>query len=206
MRNLAGLLLVPLLAGCTTLPAPLPDSLPVSQPASADSQSAAALTAWQLSGRVSLTHGEEGWHAGLFWQTQADSYYLRVSGPLGQGGFQLNGDARGVVILDADGQRYVAQDADTLLAQVAGWQLPVMGLRYWIRGLPAPAAGQVRLSRDESGRLQRLEQSGWVINYQRYQLVDNIFLPAKLQLAQAETTVRIIIDAWELGDVAARLP
>jgi len=206
MRNLAGLLLVLVLAGCATPSAPLPASPPVSPPVSMGSQPAAALTAWQLSGRVSLTHGEEGWHAGLFWQTQDDSYYLRVSGPLGQGGFQLNGDARGVVLVDADGQRYTAQNADTLLAQVAGWQLPVMGLRYWIRGLPAPAAGPARLSHDESGRLLRLVQSGWVINYQRYQLVENIFLPEKLQLAQADTRVRIIIDKWELGDVAARLP
>jgi len=205
MRNLAGLLVL-VLAGCATLPAPLPVTPPESQSAPGNSLSAAGLTAWQLSGRVSLTHGEEGWHAGLFWQTQADSYYLRVSGPLGQGGFQLNGDARGVVLVDADGQRYVAQNADTLLAQVAGWQLPVMGLRYWIRGLPAPAAGQARIGHDESGRIQRLEQSGWVINYQRYQLVDDIFLPEKLQLVQADTTVKIIIDEWELSDVAARLP
>ena len=194
MKNLAGLLLVLLLAGCATLPVP------------ESSQSAAALTAWQLNGRVSLTRGEEGWHAGLYWKTRADTFYLKISGPLGQGGFQLNGDARGVVLVDADGQRYAAQDADTLLAQVTGWQLPITGLRYWIRGLPAPAAGQVQLSHDEAGRLRHLEQSGWDINYQRYQLVGDVFLPTKLQLVQADVSVRVVIDQWELGDVAARLP
>jgi outer membrane lipoprotein LolB len=190
MKYLAGLLAVLLLAGCATTPVPT------------SSQSAAALDAWQLNGRVSLTRGEEGWHAGLFWQTQADTYYLRISGPLGQGGFQLNGDARGVVLVDADGQTFAARDADALLAQVTGWQLPVTGLRYWIRGLPEPVAGQAQETRDEAGRLNRLEQSGWTIEYQKYQLVGDILLPAKLQLIHADISVRIVIDQWELPPVS----
>ena len=194
MKFLAGLLAVLLVAGCATTPAPR------------GSQSAAAMTAWQLNGRVSLTRGEEGWHAGLYWQEQADTFYLRVSGPLGQGGFQLNGDARGIVLVDADGQRFIAQDVDALLVQVTGWQLPVKGLRYWIRGLPAPAAGKAQATRDEVGQLLRLEQSGWTVNYQRYQLIGDVLLPVKLQLLHADIAVRIVIDQWELGDAAVHLP
>jgi outer membrane lipoprotein LolB len=194
MKFLAGLLAVLLVAGCATTPAPR------------SSQSAATVTAWQLNGRVSLTRGEEGWHAGLYWQEQADTFYLRISGPLGQGGFQLNGDVRGVVLVDADGQTFAARDVDALLVQVTGWQLPVRGLRYWIRGLPEPAAGTVHTTRDEAGQLRRLEQSGWTVNYQRYQLVDDILLPAKLQLLHDDVSVRIVIDQWELGDVVVRLP
>lgn len=194
MRFLAGLLAVLLLAGCTTTPAPR------------SSTSAATLSAWQFNGRVSLTRGEEGWHAGLHWQEQAGSFYLRVSGPLGQGGFQLNGDARGVVLVDADGQTFAAQDADTLLVQVTGWELPVSGLRHWIRGLPEPAAGEAQANRDEAGQLRRLEQSGWTINYERYQVVDGVSLPAKLRLVREDIAVRIVIDQWQLGNVAARLP
>lgn len=184
MKLLAGLLAVLLLAGCAAIPAP------------GSSHSAAAISAWQLNGRVSLTRGEEGWHAGLYWQEQADAFQLRISGPLGQGGFQLGGDGHGVVLVDADGQTFAAQDADALLAQVTGWQLPVMGLRYWIRGLPEPAAGRARATRDESGQLRRLEQSGWAINYKRYQIVDGISLPDNLQLVHDDVSVRIVIDQW----------
>jgi len=194
MKFLAGLLAVLLLAGCATTPVP------------GSSQSAAAITAWQLNGRVSLTRGEEGWHAGLYWQEQPDAFYLKVSGPLGQGGFQLNGDDRGVVLVDADGQTFTARDADALLVQVTGWRLPVRGLRYWIRGLPEPAIGKARLTRDDAGQLVRLEQSGWTVNYQRYQSVGGVLLPDKLQLLHADIAVRIIVDQWELGDVAVRLP
>jgi outer membrane lipoprotein LolB len=89
-----------------------------------------------------------------------------------------------------------------LLAQVTGWQLPVTGLRYWIRGLPEPVAGQAQETRDEAGRLNRLEQSGWTIEYQKYQLVGDILLPAKLQLIHADISVRIVIDQWELPPVS----
>jgi outer membrane lipoprotein LolB len=194
MKFLAGLLAVLSLAGCATTP--ILES----------SQSAAALDAWQLMGRVSLTRGEEGWHASLNWQQQGDHFYLKISGPLGQGGFQLNGDDRGVVLVDADGKTFAAKDADVLLAQVTDWQLPVMGLRYWIRGLPAPGAGEAQSSKDDSGRLNRLVQSGWTINYNRYQMVDDISLPDKLQLLRDDIAVRIIVDKWELGAVTAWLP
>jgi outer membrane lipoprotein LolB len=194
MKQLVVLLAVLLLAGCASTPAPR------------SGQTAAAFSAWQLNGRVSLTRGEEGWHASLRWQEQADSYFLKISGPLGQGGFQLNGDSQGVVLVDADGQTFVARDADTLLQQVTGWQLPVLGLRYWIRGLVAPAAGEAQASRDEAGRLSSLTQSGWVIKYNRYQLVDGVSLPSKLQLLHEDISVRVVVDKWELGAVSAFLP
>ena len=194
MKYLGACLAVLLLAGCASTPAPQ------------SGQSAAALSAWQLNGRVSLTRGEEGWHASLHWQEQADSYFLKIAGPLGQGGFQLNGDSLGVVLVDADGNTFAARDADTLLQQVTGWQLPVTGLRYWIRGLPAPAAGAAQAHRDESGRLSQLTQSGWIIKYNRYQLVNGLSMPDKLQLLHDDVSVRIVVDKWELGAVTLGFP
>jgi len=198
MKFLAGLLTVLLMAGCATAPAPR------------SSQPAAAMTAWQLNGRVSLTRGEEGWHAGLYWQEQADTFYLRISGPLGQGGFQLNGDARGVVLVDADGQTFAARDADALLADVTGWQLPVTGLRYWIRGLPQPTAGQAQMTRDEAGRIRRLEQSGWDITYNRYQALAGRDWPTRMRLEAADISVTLVVDEWTVsppvGQPAAPVP
>jgi len=194
MKHLAALLAVLLLAGCATTPAPR------------SSESAAGLSAWQLNGRVSLTRGEEGWHASLHWKQQAERFFLKISGPLGQGGFQLSGDSRGVVLVDADGQTYVARDADALLQQATGWQLPVTGLRYWIRGLPAPLAGAAQTDQDAAGRLSQLVQSGWTVKYDRYQIVNNISLPDKLNLMRDDISVRIIVDKWELDAVSVDLP
>jgi len=194
VKRLAGLFLTTLLlGGCAATPH------------LQSSRSAAEFSDWQLNGRIALTHGDQGWHASLLWQQRADRYQVKVSGPLGQGGFQLAGDERGVVLIDAEGNASFARDGDALLLQTTGWHLPVTGMRYWVRGLPVPETEATRVY-DESGRLSHLEQSGWSIDYQRYQLVEGAAVPAKMQLAREDIDVRLVINQWQLGPAADTLP
>jgi outer membrane lipoprotein LolB len=160
VKRFVGPLLILLLAGCATTAA------------LKTSRSPADFSDWQLNGRIALTHGDEGWHASLLWQEQADGYQLKVSGPLGQGGFQIAGDEHGVVLVDASGQSSYAQD------------------------VPNVEAIEVY---DAVGQLSRLEQSGWVINYQKYKLVEGAAVPSKMQLARNDVAVRLVISEWQLG-------
>jgi outer membrane lipoprotein LolB len=153
---------------------------------------------WQFAGRVSLTRAEQGWHAGLFWQQQADRFQLKISGPLGQEAFRLTGNAAGVLLEEADGKIIRADDAESLLLQTIGWQLPVTGLKYWVRGLPVPRV-YASERRDLQGRLLALEQSGWAISYTRYHSIEGVGWPAKLRLARGGVTVRLVIDEWRPG-------
>jgi outer membrane lipoprotein LolB len=155
---------------------------------------------WKLQGRISLTRGEQGWHAGLDWENHADRYRLLVSGPLGQGAMQLTGSAQGVTLVDADGKVYQAADAETLLQQVSGWQLPVSGLRYWVRGLPDPGS-RFEQTLDAQGRLQQLNQSGWDIRYQRFTQLDGVEWPSKLTLERDDLVLKLVIDQWRPGPV-----
>jgi outer membrane lipoprotein LolB len=168
-------------------------------------RSVAEFSDWQLHGRIALTHGDEGWHAGLLWQQQADAYQLKVSGPLGQGGFQLAGDEHGVVLVDAEGNSSFAYDSDALLLRATGWQLPVSGMHYWVRGLSVPDLEATRVY-DESGRLSHLEQSGWTIDYQRYETVAGADVPSKMQLVRDDIAVRLVINEWQLGPSADTPP
>jgi len=165
----------------------------------------AALDAWQFNGRISLTRGDEGWHAGLIWQEHAGRYQLDISGPLGQGAFQLTGDAEGVLLVDAEARSYTARDADALLAHVTGWVLPVSGLRYWVRGIPAPGS-EARAIHDAQGRLTQLQQDGWDISYSRYQMVDGASWPEKMRLERGDIVVRLVVDQWLPGTPAAGTP
>jgi outer membrane lipoprotein LolB len=193
VNRLRELLLILLLSGCAAIP-------PAGPPGTDTLTSAerAAIANWQFQGRVSLTRGEQGWHAGLNWENRADQYRLQVSGPLGQGALLLTGDAHGVTLVDGEGRVYTATDAEGLLQQVAGWQLPVSGLQYWVRGLSVPHAS-VEATRDAEGRLQQLVQSGWTITYQRYQDVAGSAWPSKMRLERDELAVRLVIDHWQLG-------
>jgi outer membrane lipoprotein LolB len=201
-RFIAGCLVSLALGGCAALQPVEEDLLPAG--AFPDYES------WQFRGRVSLTRGEEGWHAGVNWQEDAGIYDLRLSGPLGQGAVQVRGRTGLVQLTAADGQVIIANDADALVADVTGWQFPVSGIRYWVRGLPAPAPEpQAVVHRDENGLLKRLEQSGWDIEYTRFERIGGWRWPTRLRLTNEVLVVRLVIDAWLLpveGDGEAPLP
>ena len=190
MKTLAALLFALLLAGCAALPSVTPQH----------SEAAAELDRWAFNGRVSLKREETGWHAALAWREYAGDYDLRVSGPLGQAAFELSGDAHGVMLVDADSRTYTARDADILLQHVTGWTLPVSGMHYWVRGLAVPGV-EAQVERDAAGLVSRLDQSGWIIRYDRYQSVDGLMLPGRLRMEQGNVSVRLVIDEWLLNVV-----
>jgi outer membrane lipoprotein LolB len=188
VKTLAALLLALLLAGCAALP---PATLQ-------HPQAAADLDNWAFNGRVSLTRGETGWHAGLVWRERSGEYDLRVVGPLGQGAFELSGDAAGVMLVDADSRTFTTRDAEALVRHVTGWVLPVSGMHYWVRGLVAPGI-EAQVERDSSGLLSRLVQSGWAISYDRYQSIGDLVLPGRLRMERDDIAVRLVIDEWLLN-------
>jgi outer membrane lipoprotein LolB len=190
-----GLLLLLALAGCATQPArePAPTVLDLSSPRYA---------IWQIKGRVSLIKGEQGWHASLNWRDDAGHYRLDLSGPLGQGAVRVEGDDTSVRLQTADGRDYVSQNADALVQTVTGWQFPVAGIRYWVRGVPVPGE-QAVVDTDDSGRLVHLVQSGWDIRYDRYQDLEGRAWPTRLRLTADDISVRLVVDEWTLGDAPA---
>lgn len=157
-----------------------------------------AYPVWQFRGRVSLTQGEQGWHASLNWREASGHYRLNLAGPLGQSAMQLDGDGDGVRLRTANGEELTARDADALVESAIGWQFPVTGIRYWVRGVPAPAAPAQAFT-DENGRLARLLQSGWDIRYNRFQHVDGRDWPTRMHLAAGDISVRLVIDEWRLS-------
>jgi outer membrane lipoprotein LolB len=189
------ILLLALITACATHPArePAPTALDLSSPRYA---------IWQIRGRVSLIKGEQGWHASLNWREDAGHYRLDLSGPLGQGAVRVEGDDTNVRLQTADGRDYVAQDVDALVQKVTGWQFPVTGIRYWVRGVPVPGEAAV-VKTDAGGRLVHLVQSGWDISYDRFEDLEGRSWPTRLRLTADDISVRLVVDEWTLGDAPA---
>src|SRR3972149_5389831 len=72
---------------------------------------------------------------------------MRIMAPLSQGTFELRGDDRSVALRTPENETLTATDPQALMQQNLGWSLPVAGLKYWVRGIPAPGspARQLRL-------------------------------------------------------------
>jgi outer membrane lipoprotein LolB len=191
---IAALALVGLLGGCATLPEPDP----ADRDAWAARQSAlAALTDWQASGRIGVVSGQDGWHASFQWAQRGADYRIDLIGPLGQGRVVIQGDARQASVQTQDGQRWTAPDAEVLLERSLGVRLPVNGLRYWARGLPEPGPTPT-LQTDAEGRLTRLEQNGWIIEYPVYASVAVLDLPARIIARRPDLSIRLVIEQWSL--------
>lgn len=183
------------LTACTVGPAPRPPAEPGAW--QAHRHQLAGLVQWTLTGRVALITPEEGWHASLHWRQRADAYRIRIAAPLGQGTVALQGSDQGVVLRTTrHPQPIAAPSAEQLLYRQLGWQVPVAGLRYWVRGIPDPAAVYEKVL-DDRGRLATLEQSGWQVEFLRYTRVGDYELPEKIFMRNGEFQVRMVVRTWQ---------
>ena len=85
-------------------------------------------------------------------------------------------------------------------------------MNYWVLGLPAPGPAPER-QLDEQGRLKRLTQSGWDIQFLEYTRHGAFDLPSKMYIARQDShteagaaagetlEVRLSIEQWTLSGV-----
>ncbi len=189
----AGLALV-LLGGCATVPLTPPAPGPWAERRAA----LAGLERWTLSGRIGVSQGHQAWSGSLRWVQDGPRYRVDLVGPLGQGRLGITGDEGGVVVRAADGEIYTDDDPDALVRRLTGLEVPLSGLRYWVRGLPQPDRPS-RLQGDSQGRLTRLDQGGWRVEYPRYRQVATLDLPTLVRADQGELKVRLAVERWQIS-------
>ena len=153
---------------------------------------------WRLNAAMTAIQGQQATSASVDWQQHANQYQLTFWGPLGIGSTKLSGNAQKVTLYTADGHTLVATDAESLLKQALGWQLPVNNLYYWVRGLPAPGVSMV-IQLDREQRLVSLQQQGWTINYLDYMSINHTDLPSKIFMQNHNLQLRLAISKWQLN-------
>jgi outer membrane lipoprotein LolB len=194
----ASVLAALLLAGCAAAPkTPLPE-LPPEQALELREQRLEAIRHWTCIGRVGASNGRDSLSASMRWIQNRDGYKIRLSGPLGQALVDVTGSAAGVALRTGDRGTFYASSPEVLLDEQFGWRLPVSGLRFWILGLPVPDAEVSLRELDVYGRIRRLEQSGWRIEYLDYIQVEGLDLPSRLELRHPHLSARIAVRRWQL--------
>ncbi|PJK08355.1 outer membrane lipoprotein LolB [Lysobacteraceae bacterium NML95-0200] len=147
---------------------------------------------WAMTGRVAMVSGTQSGNARIEWQQQgAEGYRVMLSAPLTRQSWQLSVADDGAVIHGLlEGARHGA-DAQILLREITGWDIPVSALQHWLRGRPAPdmAVLQYRFAAD--GRLLGLVQNGWHIEF-----TPGGQWPARISASQGQNRVRLVVDTW----------
>lgn len=154
------------------------------------------IKAWAIKARLGIKTSQDGGSATLHWAQQAHLYKMRIIAPFGQGTFEIKGGHGKVSLLTDKNELIEASDPDTLMMENLGWSVPVLGLQYWVLGLPDPDSTATGQEIDASGRLIRLQQNGWDISFTRYQTVGDKELPDKLTLENQDIRVRLVIQDW----------
>lgn len=158
-----------------------------------------SLEDWRLDARIALSTADEGWSGTLSWRQADEHVDASFRGPLGVGGFHIAGRPDRLELETSDGERFVFTDPETELAAQLGWHVPLASMRYWMLGVADPQGGDAEETLDEEGRLDRLEQRDWTVQYTSYRSFDGATLPRKLVIESSELRIRLAIDDWTLG-------
>lgn len=180
-----GLILI-LLSGCAQTP---PKG--VEQPQTSPSR-------FQIEGRVSVKTGEQSFSGGIRWKHDPDHDEILLSSPLGQGVAELRQEGGQVTLKNAEGRVYVAANGEELLAALLGVRLPLDGMVHWLAAQPRPGS-LYELERNGEGRVARLTQDGWRLEYGRYEIHDGRWLPGRIFARRGDEALefRLVVDSWQ---------
>jgi len=200
-------LLTLLLNACSFMPGPSePESAPT-KPWELRIKQLNALQHWEISGKIGVKTAEESQSAVINrWQQSGAHFEIDLSSSLlGLGNVKLEGSEQYLIITEAGEQPVFSSDPENLLFQQTHWQLPIQSLPYWAKGIPAPeSVSSYQL--DEANRLTQMEQSGWTIQYPKYQFVNGFNLPGKIVMTQGLNKITLIIKSWQSTSWADSTP
>jgi outer membrane lipoprotein LolB len=153
--------------------------------------------AFHLLGRVSVRQGEEAFSGTLDWWHRPAGDEVEILGPLGQGVARLVRTPQGASLTTARGEVHTALDVEELTARLLGWRLPLAALAHWVQGAPGTGAGGGNGICGGWGRLARLVQEGWRIEYGAWREAPGLALPGRLDVEGRDLRLRLVVDAWQ---------
>ena len=153
---------------------------------------------WTLQGRLALSNGRDGGSGRLTWQQTPKQADLNFIGALGRGSWRLQVTDEVAELEAAETGLLRASNVETLVRKQLGWEIPFDSMRYWVLGMLDPGR-QGSDSYDKRGRLLRLRQAGWLVEYHGWIEVESIWLPRKVTASQDDNRVRILVKKWTVS-------
>lgn len=146
---------------------------------------------FDLAGRIAARYGNESFSGNIAWRHARGGDEMLISTPMGQGVARIVRQGEAVALTTAEPREYRASDAESLTERVLGFRLPLTGLADWVRARPSTES-PARAEYSPEGRLLKLEQGGWRIEYQEYAGA----LPARMRLVYEGIELRLAISQW----------
>lgn len=137
-----------------------------------------------------LTHRSIDSVQGLFtWVSDANYSVLDLNSPLGQTLARIDIHPSHATLTEADGHVTKAKTPEELIVKVIGWEMPISGLTYWLKGSPMPIAPFSHVIYDTQRKISAFRQLGWRVSLQQYDTVG----PKRFELINENTKPSIKI-------------
>lgn len=133
-----------------------------------------------IQGKIGIRTPEQTNSAFYTWVQQDEQYSIELSGILGIGLTQIDGDAQQVSLTNAQVGTITAPTAEQLLKQATGWVAPISNLKFWIQAHARHSYAQIQY--DEQQRPTIIVEDGWQVELDYN---DSNTKPYRLILTQA---------------------
>lgn len=158
---------------------------------------------WAFEGRVAINNNGKGGNGRIDWRQEGDRYEVSLSAPVTRQSWRLTGDTRNKAgrLEGLEGGTREGEDAEQLLREATGWDIPIQALTRWAQGMPGPAATGEQIDFAPDGRLRSVQESGWRIDYSLWfePQGDRPTLPRQIVAVREGAKVRLIVDRWDFG-------
>jgi outer membrane lipoprotein LolB len=192
--------LLPLLAALVFTGCATQQPMATQTPRSASNQrhlaSIADIQDFSVEGRMGVQTEGRGVSGRINWQHIDKKDNISLYSPMGGKIASIITTDSSVTLTSNDGKTYTASDAEMLTQQTLGWRLPVTYLADWVVGRPTKGAIE-QSSWDDTGKLIKLTQNGWEVEYLEYYEANGRQLPAKLSLRNPKLYFKLIIERWD---------
>lgn len=156
---------------------------------------------WSFEGRVAINNAGKGGNGKIEWRQDGQSYVVSLIAPITRQSWRLIGDTHSEAgrLEGLEGGPREGGDAEALLLEATGWDIPVNALAQWVRGLPAEGIPLQDRAYSAEGQLHRVEQAGWQIEYPLWFPSEGPQppLPRRIEAKRDKASVRLIVDRWD---------
>ncbi|HKT30880.1 MAG TPA: lipoprotein insertase outer membrane protein LolB [Gammaproteobacteria bacterium] len=194
-----------LLASCVSVPGTAPEGPPNEAAWQARAMHLQSLNDWELQGRIGIVTGQHGGSGSMDWRQQGLQVAFSFRGPFGAGTLEVRGDSRELWVRSSRGDDFITTDPEKDFAARLKVPLPVLSMRFWMRGLPDPDAPFAKTV-DARGQLVTLTQHGWQVNYQDYAEFGGYDLPTRMLIRRDDTRIKVAVNNWQVGPAVSRTP
>lgn len=154
----------------------------------------AAVTHWSFTGRLAVDTGQQAGNARIEWTQRGEDFEIRLSAPVTRQSWWLKREGQHVRLEGLDGGVKEGPDAEVLLREATGWQLPVDALAAWVRGARGDPSNAL-VEYDPAGLPAVLQEAGWTVEFRAWEARQPA-LPTRVFARRDGASVRLAIERW----------